>query len=67
MLSADPLNLLIRLAYSYNRSALELFFYNAELYQLFMDSVPTLLARPYESSEGRRHPKSTEESDEIRS
>jgi hypothetical protein len=50
-LAADPLNLLIRLAYSYNRSALELFFYNVDLARLFFDHVPILLQRPYEPSE----------------
>jgi hypothetical protein len=62
-LSADPLNLLIRLAYSYNRSALELFFYNVDLGRLFFENVPKLLQRRYESSENRRHP-STKESEE---
>lgn len=47
-LERDPLNILIRLAYRYNRAALELFFYNEELSNLFYQMLPELKRREYQ-------------------
>jgi hypothetical protein len=35
-LANDPLNPFIRMSHRYSHSALELFFYNKEIYELFM-------------------------------
>jgi hypothetical protein len=53
----DPLNPFIRMSHRYNHSALELFFYNEEIYYIFMKKLPELIKCTYETCINRRKSK----------
>ena len=56
-LANDPLNPFIRMSHRYSHSALELFFYNKEIYYLFMKKLPELIESTYETCNNRRKSK----------
>lgn len=56
-LANDPLNPFIRMSHRYSHSALELFFYNKEIYELFKKKLPELIKSTYETCINRRKSK----------